>query len=274
MYKYGKHVAQEKHDTVRNVIVPHVELRFSPVLFWEFRLIRELRLIFHGVGSSAVLASAAMSRQIRRTRHGTALLSSCRYRLAALGQRLERRSVTERYPWPKPKARATRVHCHLWYNTGSSATGHCWIRRLVRDLTVCSCHRDVPLYSDTFSTFWPRNSSENVFYYKTIVNSTNFNDVSNVLFPACLSDIKISNLRLGLQSRFPGSVIILVSFFAIQQWYYSVSWDPRFSIRTRLMEWVWGAVRFWQLGFKEDTRSVGWATHHRVHWRLSRFCGS
>lgn len=214
MYKYGKHVAQEKHDTVRNVIVPHVELRFSPVLFWEFRLIRELRLIFHGVGSSAVLASAAMSRQIRRTRHGTALLSSCRYRLAALGQRLERRSVTERYPWPKPKARATRVHCHLWYNTGSSATGHCRIRRLVRDLTVCSCHRDVPLYSDTFSTLWPRNSSENVFYYKTIVNSTNFNDVSNVLFPACLSDIKISSLRLGLQSRFPGSVIFLVSSFA------------------------------------------------------------
>lgn len=52
-----------------------------------------------------------------------------------------------------------------------------------------------------------------MFYYKTIVNSTNFNDVSNVLFPACLSDIKISILRLGLQSRFPGSVIIFGQLF-------------------------------------------------------------
>lgn len=133
-----------------------------------------------------------MSRQIRRTRYGTALLGSCRYRLAALGQRLERRSVTERYPWPKPKARATRVHCHLWYNTGSSATGHCRILRLVRELTVYSCHRDVPLYSGTFLTLRLRKTSENMIYCKTFVNSKNFSEFRSVLLPACLPDIKIA----------------------------------------------------------------------------------
>lgn len=222
----------EKYNTVQNVIVHHAELRCSPVLFWQFRLIRELRLILHGVGSSAVLASAAMSRQIRRTRHGTALLGSCRYRLAALGQRLERRSVTERYPWPKPKARATRVHCHLWYNTGSSATGHCRILRLVRELTVYSCLRDVPLYSGTFLTLWLRKTSENMFYYKTFVNSKNLSEFRNVL-PACLPDIKIAYPSgasiLTCRVDFLEASLFYVSFFATQEWYGNVFWDPQVS---------------------------------------------
>lgn len=169
------------------------------------------------VSSFSICSDEPANPQNAARHGGTALLGSCRYRLAALGQRLERRSVTERYPWPKPKARATRVHCHLWYNTGSSATGHCRILRLVRELTVYSCHRDVPLYSGKFLTLWLRKTSENMFYYKTFVNSKNFSGFGNLPLPARLSDIKIAYpsgaLHLDLQSRFLGSFITFCQLF-------------------------------------------------------------